>query len=247
MSQTEMCQAFVLGTIDYGEADRIVTLFTLEHGRIKAFARGARKSRKRFGAALEPCSRIEAEVRLAPGLASLRRAEMTRLLLDPAQRMAPLFHALYGCELVELLTPEGHPLPRLFRLLTAYLEHLPAASSLQGARRFFEINLLNILGYRPPLNGCASCAAPFTREDVTDITSTGELLCAACRHPGRGFSMSAPARQKLARCLETGSFGRITLSGTELREAGTLLDRAIAQHCQRALRSAEFLDYNDET
>ena len=56
---------------------------------------------------------------------------------------------------MEALTPEGHPLPRLYRLLTALLEHLDRGTASEADRRFFEINLLNILGYRPPLENDA--------------------------------------------------------------------------------------------
>ena len=69
-------QAFVLSTLDYGDSDRIVSLFSLEHGHIKAFARGARKSRKRFGAALEPFARIEAQIRIKEGLSGLQQADI---------------------------------------------------------------------------------------------------------------------------------------------------------------------------
>ena len=74
--QSEKLQAYVLSSLDYGDNDRIVSLFSLEHGRIKAFARGARKSRKRFGPALEPFARITIQARLKDGLSSLQQADM---------------------------------------------------------------------------------------------------------------------------------------------------------------------------
>ena len=76
---TENLQAFVLSTLDYGDSDRIVSLFSLEHGRIKGFARGARNSRKRFGAALESFARIEAQIRVKDGLSGLKQAEIINI------------------------------------------------------------------------------------------------------------------------------------------------------------------------
>ena len=64
----EKLQSFVLSSLDYGDSDRIVSLFTLEHGRVKAFARGARKSRKRFGPALEPFARIDVQAKIKEGM-----------------------------------------------------------------------------------------------------------------------------------------------------------------------------------
>lgn len=153
---TEQCQAIVLSTLDYGESDRIVSLFSLELGRIKAFAKAARASRKRFGGSLEPGNRLELTLQVKQdGLSRLDRVEATRSHPGLRSNLESLSLALYGCELVEALTPEGHPLPRLYRLLTALLEHLDRGTSSEADRRFFEINLLNILGYRPPLESDA--------------------------------------------------------------------------------------------
>lgn len=153
---SEHCQAIILSTTDYGESDRIVSLISLELGRIKAFAKGARASRKRFAGSLEPGNRLELTLQVREdGLSRLERVEATHGHPGLRGSLDALSLALYGCELVEALTPEGHPLPRLYRLLTALLEHLDQGSATPADRRFFEINLLNILGYRPPLESDA--------------------------------------------------------------------------------------------
>lgn len=153
---SEQCQAIVLSTLDYGESDRIVSLFSLELGRIKAFAKAARASRKRFAGSLEPGNRLELTLQLRhDGLSRLELVEATRSHPGLRSSLESLSLALYGCELVEALTPEGHPLPRLYRLLTALLNHLDQGRATLADRRFFEINLLNILGYRPPLESDA--------------------------------------------------------------------------------------------
>src|SRR5664279_1196589 len=109
----EKLQAFVLSSLDYGDSDRIVSLFSLEHGRIKAFARGARKSRKRFGPALEPFARIDAQARIKEGLSSLQQADIVSIFPVIRANLERIAHALCACELVDAITPEGHPLPRL--------------------------------------------------------------------------------------------------------------------------------------
>ena len=148
----EQCQAIILSTMDYGESDRIISLFSLEQGRIRAFAKGARASRKRFGGMLEPGNRLELTLQIKQeGLSRLERVEASRCYPGLRGNLETLALSLYGCELVEALTPEGHPLPRLYRLLSALLDHLETGSGSPTDRRFFEINLLNILGYRPPL------------------------------------------------------------------------------------------------
>ena len=97
----EKLQAFVLSTSNYGERDRIVSLFTLEHGRLKGFARGARNSRKRFGPALETFARIELQLNHKEGLSPLQSADVITLYSGIRSELGAIAHGLYSCELVE--------------------------------------------------------------------------------------------------------------------------------------------------
>jgi len=236
--QSEKLQAFVLSTIDYGDSDRIVSLFTLEHGRLKGFARSAKNSRKRFGAALETFARIEAQVRVKHGLSGLQQADILSIFPQIRGDLARIALALYACELVDTLTPEGQPLPRLFRLLSVYLDRLESAPPSESDRRFFEINLLNILGYRPSLESCSRCGSPLNELGAL-LQEDGELACRFCSAGGQSFS---PATVKLMQaCMGTGTFGLITFPPELLLQAGSLLDTAIAAHSDRRLKSLEFL------
>lgn len=236
--QSEKIQAFILSTIDYGDSDRIVSLFSLEHGRIKAFARGARKSRKRFGAALEPFARIEAQIRIKTGLSGLQQTDIVAIYPAIRRDLAGIAHALYACELLECLTPEGHPLPRLYRLLAAYLDHMETETASEGSRRFFELNLLNILGYRPSLETCSRCNAPFGEAGAL-LQDGGELTCNACL--AHGAPIANAALRTLKSCLATGRFDLIVFSPESLHQAGNLLDHAVATHAGKRLKSLEFL------
>jgi DNA repair protein RecO (recombination protein O) len=235
----EKLQAFVLATLDYGDSDRVVSLFTLEHGRIKAFARRARNSRRRFGAALENFARIEAQVEVKQGgLAGLRQAEIHCIYPGIRGDLERIAHALYACELVDVMTPEGHPLPRLFRLQAAYLERLETAPASEEERRFFEINLLNILGYRPSLESCGRCGTPFGDRGAL-LLDDGELVCRACA--GHGREMTPLTLGRMQASLRTGTFGLIDFPAEALSQAGVALDRALTSHAGRRLRSLEFL------
>ena len=234
----ETLQAFVLSNSDYGESDRIVSLFTLEHGRLKGFARGARNSRKRFGPALETFARIHLQLNHKEGLCSLRSADVITLYPGIRGVLSAIAHGLYACELVECLTPEGQPLPRLYRLLAAYLERLDSGQSDDADRRFFEINLLNILGYRPSLEGCSRCGSDFGDRGAL-MQEGGELVCRFCAATGR--QMSSTSLQRLGSCLATSRFGQLTFDEEALETAGILLDESLATHAARKLKSLEFL------
>lgn len=236
--QPEKLQAFVLSNSDYGESDRIVSLFTLEHGRLKGFARGARNSRKRFGPALEAFARIDVQLSQKDGLSSLRGADVITLYTGIRGDLGAIAHALYACELVECLTPEGVPLPRLYRLLAAYLERLDSGQGDEADRRMFEINLLNILGYRPSLEECSRCGGEYDSNGAL-LQQDGELVCRFCAATGRKLLL--PALQRLGSCLDTSRFGQIPFDEESLAAAGCLLDDSIAAHTSRKLKSLDFL------
>jgi DNA repair protein RecO (recombination protein O) len=236
--QLEKLQAIVLSSSDYGESDRIVSLFTLEHGRLKGFARGARNSRKRFGPALEIFARIDLQLNHKEGLSSLRSAEVITLYPGIRAALGAIAHGLYACELVDCLTPEGQPLPRLYRLLASYLERLDSGQSNVADRRMFEINLLNILGYRPSLEGCSRCGSVFDEHGAL-MQQGGELLCHSCTSTGR--RITSTSLRYLIFCLSTGRFGQAGFDDEMLTPAGTLLDESLSTHSARKLKSLEFL------
>ncbi|WP_145021760.1 DNA repair protein RecO C-terminal domain-containing protein [Geobacter argillaceus] len=125
-------------------------------------------------------------------------------------------------------------------MLAILLEHLDQAEACSSDRRFFEVNLLNILGYRPPIDACPGCGA--------DLAATGGRLaggglhgipCFACASGGR--PVSSAAILELRQSLRTSRFGVVRFSGDLLAEAGELLDRAIASHLHRPIKSLAFL------
>jgi DNA repair protein RecO (recombination protein O) len=231
-------QAFVLSSSDYGESDRIVSLFSLELGRIMGFAKGARNSRKRFGPALEKFARINLQLIHKDGLSFLRSADVITLYSGIRGGLGSIAHSLYSCELIECLTPEGVPLPRLYRLLAAYLERLDSGCADNVDRRMFEINLLNILGYRPSLEGCSRCGSIFGESGAL-MEHGGELVCRFCTATGRKMSLSA--LRWMSSCLATSRFGVATFDEESHQLAGILLDELLATHSARKLKSLEFL------
>lgn len=236
--QLEKLQAFVLSSSDFGESDRIVSLFTLERGRIKGFARGARNSRKRFGPALETFARIDLQLHHKDSLSSLRSADVLTLYSGIRALLSAIAHALYACELVECFTPEGQPLPRLYRLLAAYLERLDSGRVDAADRRMFEINLLNILGYRPSLEGCSRCGSSYDERGAL-MQQGGELVCRFCAATGRPISSNA--LNCMNSCLATSRFGQAALDEEALQLSGILLDETLAAHSARKLKSLDFL------
>lgn len=234
------CEALVLGTMDYREADRIVTLLTLEHGKVRGIARGAKKSVRRFGGALELFARLRTDIVLREGLATLQSADIVTVFPHIRRDLAKIGTAAYACELTDALLPEGMCNPRLFRLLNSYLEHLDGSPASSSDRRFFEMNFLNVLGYCPSLDRCARCGVELDGAAWTHHSMAPDgLLCAIC---GRGGDpVSGETVAMLRRTLRTGRFGLVAFSPPALEEAGRFLDCAIGAHLPRPLKSLSFL------
>jgi DNA repair protein RecO (recombination protein O) len=237
----ESCSAdaILLSVTDYGEADRLVTLFTLEQGKLRGIAKGARKSIRRFGGCLEPFARLSVQLTVTSGLVRLAGADAVTIHTGIRKDLLKIGYAGYACEVVDLFLPEGFANPRLFRLLTAYLERLDSHPPVMSDRRFFEINLLNIMGYRPELSRCAACGCELSGSLQYFAGTTGQLYCSRCDRGGRRVSPTTITQ--LTAALRIGRFGALTLSLTELNEAGFILDPALAIHVARPFKSLAFL------
>jgi DNA repair protein RecO (recombination protein O) len=178
-------------------------------------------------------------MRVKEGLSSLQQADIISIYPAIRANLERIAHALYACELVDAITPEGHPLPRLYRLLAAYLDRLETVASSKSDRRFFELNLLNILGYRPTLERSARCDSPFGESGAL-LQDGGDLTCRLCIAGGR--PITGATLKMLQACLGTGTFGLVIFPPEALTEAAALLDEAVATHTGRRLKSLEFLN-----
>jgi DNA repair protein RecO (recombination protein O) len=233
-------EAIVIGLMDFREADRIVSLFTREHGRISGLARGARRSVKRFGGALELFARLSVNFAQSDSLAPIRDVDAVTIYPGIRSTLAGIAHAGYACELVSLLAPERLVNSRLFRLLTAYLDHLDKSPATASGRHFFEINLLNILGYRPPLDSCAGCGSELV--SVGGFWSSRHedgIYCRRCS--GRGSFIDGSTVLLLLESMKCGRFGQIIFDQRNAQEAESFLDAFIASNISRPLKSRAFL------
>ncbi len=233
-------EAIVLKVLDYGEADVIATLYTREQGKLRGIAPNARRSRKRFGGALDLFARLNISLRIREGLSRLEEAAIITLSSHIREDITKVAHAGYACELTDLLLPDGLPNSRYYRLLSAWLERLNSSPPSPADRLFFEINTLNILGYRPELAQCSVCGVPFDgTRPLTFHPSAHAITCRFCAGAGRPVAPSVPER--LRSCLVTGRFGTVVFTTEELADAGFILDNLIIAHTGKEPKSLRFL------
>lgn len=238
--------AIILRHLDYGEADRIVTFYTPDLGRLRGFARSARKSRKRFGAALEPFSHVRMHWAPSPSgdLVRLREAELLDLRAGLRRDLTAIALAGYGCELVEELLAEEQGHGQAFALLQAFLDHLAAHSATPEARLLFELRLLVLAGYVPHLLHCSECGGALGEIGAAFEAARGGALCLACAPAAAAMRISPLTLGSLSRTLRgpLTLFAGFRFSSRTLEEGRRILAGALRQHLPRPLKSLSFLD-----
>lgn len=222
--------AVVVRLVDYGEADRIVGLYTRALGLVSVVARAARRSQRRFGGALQTGHHLRVE--LAPGRSGLGRLDTARIL-DPhlglVTDLARLEEAAVALQAIREHLPEGEPDEEV---LDALLAELAAASTLgadPGRLQRFRLALFDRLGVGPELERCVRCGreAPAERAACFDAR-LGGLVCRAC---GGAAIVLSPETRELARRSRRNEAGSATAEAVD--ELGRVLDAVATVHLAR--------------
>jgi DNA repair protein RecO (recombination protein O) len=178
-------EAVVLRHSDFGEADRLLTLYTREHGKVRAIAKGARKIASRKAGHLEPFTRVKLQLAKGRDLLIVTQAETIDAYPSLRADLTLTGYAAYVLELLDRFVPdEETAVPSLFRLLTETLSRLATDSIPWLTIRSYEMRLLDLLGFRPRLFECANCGKEILAEDQFFSAVLGGAVCPRC---GRGL------------------------------------------------------------
>ncbi|MDZ4827080.1 MAG: DNA repair protein RecO [Actinomycetota bacterium] len=234
-------EGVVLRTIKLGEADRIVTFLTLGHGKVRAVAKGIRKTTSKFGARLEPTSRVALQCYRGRELDVVTQVETLEANRVLREDYSLLTHAVPMLEAVDQVAQEREPNPALYRMLTGALRTLGERRATLVTPAFFW-KLLSLEGFHPVLDGCARCDDGGVGEELVAFDlEEGGVLCRACaRGGGRPISESALTLMRLM--LHGGLNSALAEpSGGAGHEVEQLGIRALEHHMERRLRSAALL------
>lgn len=245
---TYTANGIVLHRINLGEADRIVTLFTREHGKLSAVAKGARRARSQFAGVTELY--MVARFLLATGknLEVVTQCEITRSFSGLRDDLDLLARATYFCELLDRLTPERYEVtaPELFDLTVAGLELLAQAKDAPDvAVHTYELHLLAALGYEPTLDQCVRCGLPLERFPIGFSPSQGGALCPADRYRADdAVPLSRDALHLLQTLVRADNAALLALRPDRktAAEVAKALRWYIRFRTERDLKSADFLD-----
>ena len=188
--------AVVLRSIRFGEADRVLHLYTAARGRVGAVAKGVRKTKSRFGGRLEPLSHVELQLHQGSGeLQTITGVELRRAHQSARDDYYRLSVGLIGAEAMLRLFTEQEQNDRAFTALTRFLDVLddsPRAAerpSLDPLALSFQLKLLWLSGYLPHLTSCAECGA----EDASLVgysPRAGGAVCRACANQTEALALS---------------------------------------------------------
>jgi DNA repair protein RecO (recombination protein O) len=230
-------EGIVLKTIKLGEADRIVTLYTRYNGKVRAVAKGIRKTKSRFGGRLEPFTRVQLMIYRGRDLDTITSADILTSFHEVRDDYGRLTAASALVELVEKITPDRERAVSTYALLLAGLQALAENRGVSVLPAFL-VKLLSISGFHPQLSACAGCGSEG--ELVGFSPGIGGAVCSDCwDEDPDAFRLSGERIALLARLLSA-DFGAAA-EGPEVIEITNALRRYAEYHLERPIRSLQLI------
>lgn len=237
--------AIVLRQRKLGDVDKIITLYSANYGKLEAVAKGVRRVTSRLAGNVEPLTHgayMLAHGRSLDIITQAQAIENLRPLRDDLERLS---RALYVAELVDRGTEEREENFALYRLLLDTLRRLAERDELDLALRYFEMALLDLLGYRPELRECVSCRRPPAADGSAWAPGVGGVVCERCRADQGPLRLLSVNALNLLRLLQDSPFqdvARIQITTELADELERHLREAIHVALDRDVRSASFLE-----
>jgi len=243
-------EAVVLRKVDYGEADRILTLLTRERGKIPAIAKSVRRSKSRMAGQLDVFSHgkmLLAEGRSMDVVTQFQRITENSALGAELKRAAV---ASVVVEVADKIMEERHAAPEMFALVVQALAHLsdrevPPITELAD----YLMRILAELGYAPEVNRCARCGGVLgggvlSETGLTFSALAGGVVCRDCGHHDPGGRAVSSRTVKVLRVLASGDrelFFRLRLDEADSQAVDSVLESQLEHHLDRQLKSIDFL------
>ncbi len=238
--------AIVLSRFDYGEADRILSLLTPDHGKIKVIAKGIRRPTSRLGGSLEPLAELRVSLVRGRTFDVVTQVAIVHMWLRLRDSLEATATAWYAAELADRSLEERHPAEPLYALIRRTYELLDAGLEPGRAARWYEMRLADELGQRPEVDRCVECDRLVEPdEEVRWVPSLGGIVCA--RHPGpshaeAGLSTGALRVLKAYQRMDVEAIAALRLPASVEREVEAAMRAFLGFVLEREPRSRRFLD-----
>lgn len=240
---SDKIRAIVLRATDIRESDRMLTLFSMEKGRLSVYARGARKQKSRFLSASQVFCHGEYLLHQRGGLLILGQADVIETFYPISGDILRYAYAAYACDLAAELVNEHEPNPELYSLLLNALYHYayhqadPAHIS-----RIYGLKLMDIAGFRPELSACLHCGK--VGQPLRFDPLEGGVVCPECRAAWDRAGDIGLSTLKAMQFLLDNDFQqglRLRLAPSSAGELDRILDRYIEPRIDKHLKSRDFL------
>jgi DNA repair protein RecO (recombination protein O) len=243
-SRTLRVEAVVLRHSDWGEADRMLVLYTRENGKLRAIAKGARRLRSRKAGHLEPFTRVTLMLARGRDLWIVTQAQTVDAYLPLREDLLRTGYAAYAVELLDRFTYEEGENRSLYGLLCTTLERINVEPDVFLPIRYYELRLLDLLGFRPELFHCILCHQNVQPVDQFFSPSMGGVVCPQC--VGRAGDVRPVSMNvlKYMRHLQRSSYPevqRAQVPAALRSEMETLLQFYLTYLLERGLNTPAFL------
>ncbi len=245
-------EAIIIKKIKLGEADRILTLYTPHLGKIQAVAKGIRRPRSKLAGHLELLTHSLVSLARGRNLDTITGSQTINSFLPLKNDLQLTSYALYTTELVNQFTAdhiENHP---LFQLLLETMHHLCHGDDNELVLRYFELQLLNEVGYRPQLHQCVSCRSTLELTINSFCSSAGGTLCPSCHQSlalgGQIQPLTYPLSVnalKVLRLLQSSDYtiaSKLKINQELSRQLEEVMRGYIRYLLEREIKSAAWLD-----
>ncbi|SHF33753.1 DNA repair protein RecO [Desulforamulus putei] len=236
--------AVVLKARDMREADKMITLYSIQRGKQRAVAHGAAKPNSRKRGAVQPFCYSTFMMHQGRELDSVSQAELREAFPELRSDLDRLTAAAYVSELTDGFTGEGEPNQGIFALLLSAL-HLIAAGETELALRAFEARLIGLAGFKPELNVCSGCGEPLRETKIHFSSHLGSLLCRACASSESKITVFSRGTLEVLKTLyrwELTKLHQLKVPEALKKELSALLRAYIEYNLEKRLKTTDFLD-----
>ena len=245
MPRNYQTEAIIIKKTKLGEADRILTLYTPHLGKIQAVAKGVRRPRSKLAGHLELLTHSLVSLARGRNLDTITGSQTTNSFLPLRSNLELTSYALYAIELVDQFTADQIENYPLFQLLLETMHRLCQAGDNELVLRYFELHLLNEVGYRPQLQHCVSCRSTLKPITNSFCSSAGGMLCPDCHqtHP-LTYPLSVNAL-KVLRLLQSSHYNtasKLKMNPELSRELNEVMKGYLQYLLEREVKSAAWLD-----
>jgi DNA repair protein RecO (recombination protein O) len=238
-------EAIVLKGYDYGEADRILTLYTPEQGKLRAIAKGVRRIKSRKAGHLDLFTRATLLIARGRQLDVVTQAETRESFQGMRNDLWRSAHAHYVAELVDSFGAEQLKNAALYDLTVTTMRRLATSPRLDLVVRLFEMHLLAMTGYQPQLHRCLKCDSAIEPQINHFSSRMGGILCPDCASADVAATAISVNALKVMRNLQTNESAVLQLTDVSeavYRELEKRLQEYIVYRLEGRPRSVSFLD-----